>query len=143
VEPGSIRVARFAELTPRELYAVLRLRVDAFVVEQGCAYPELDGRDLEPDALHCWVEDEEGPVAYLRILRDAGGDRIGRVVTAPRGRGRGHAGRLLSEALARCRRPVTIDAQAHLEAWYAGFGFRRDGEDFLEDGIWHVPMRVG
>jgi ElaA protein len=139
----AVRVARFDELTPHELYALLRLRVDAFVVEQGCAYPELDGRDLEPDAEHLWVSDDAGPVAYLRILRNPDGDRIGRVVTAPRGRRRGYAGHLLRAALARCGRPVTIDAQAQLEAWYATFGFRRAGANFLEDGIWHVPMRLG
>ena len=60
------RVKRFNELTPDELYAILKLRVDVFVVEQCCPYPELDGRDR--DALHVWLEDEDGIAAYLRVM---------------------------------------------------------------------------
>src|SRR5690606_34048120 len=85
VNEPTVRVASFAELDAPTLYRLLKLRVDVFVVEQKCAYPELDGRDLEPETRHLWIEDGAGaPLAYLRVLREPdGAARIGRVVTAP------------------------------------------------------------
>jgi ElaA protein len=117
-----------------------------FVVEQACPYPELDGRDTEPETEHRWLPGADGaPVgAYLRVLTDAasGGRRIGRVVTAPASRGHGLAGRLVDAVLAdHGGGPLVLDAQAHLEHWYARWGFTADGPEFLEDGIPHVPMR--
>ncbi|WP_089404408.1 GNAT family N-acetyltransferase [Geodermatophilus saharensis] len=141
-----LRTARFAELTPFEVYGLCRLRVDVFVVEQQCPYPELDGRDVEPGTWHLWVPDdgeEDGAVlATLRVLDDGATRAIGRVATAAGARGRGLAARLvragidLSEGL-----PVTMGAQAHLEEWYGRFGFRVSGPGYVEDGIPHVPMR--
>jgi ElaA protein len=142
-EPA-LRVARFAELTTTELYGLLRLRVDVFVVEQECAYPELDGRDTEPGTVHVWYADGGGvPLAYLRVL-DADGDpaRIGRVVTAPAARGDGLAGRLLAAALELIgERDCVLAAQAHLTGFYGRYGFVGTGPEFLDDGIPHVPMR--
>jgi ElaA protein len=136
------RVAPFAELSAETLYALLRLRVDVFVVEQNCPYPELDGRDLEPGTRHVWLADGDRPVAYLRILADGPERaRIGRVCVAPAARGGGHARRLMTAALELIGdRPCVLDAQAHLVDFYAGFGFRRTGPEYLEDGIPHVPM---
>lgn len=141
-DPDAVRAAALRDLDPVVLYGLLRLRVDAFVVEQACPYPELDGRDVEPDALHLWVEADGAPAACLRLLEDPDGSaRIGRVVTAPAHRGRGLSAALVRAALARVPgRRVVLDAQAHLEGWYAGFGFAADGPGFLEDGIPHVPM---
>ena len=142
-----LRRAPFADLTPTELYALLRLRVDVFVVEQACPYPELDGRDLEPGTEHLWFEqDGPGPdrevLATLRVLDDGPSRAIGRVATAAGARGRGLAARLMEEALAGYGDgPLHLGAQAYLEAWYERFGFRRSGEGYVEDGIPHVPMR--
>ena len=137
-----LRRARFAELTGAEVYALLRLRVDVFVVEQQCPYPELDGRDLEPTTEHLWLAVEGGPVAILRVLDDGGSRAIGRVATAAAWRGRGLAARLVEQVVAdHGSGPLTLGAQAHLEGWYGRFGFRRDGEPYVEDGIPHVPMR--
>lgn len=137
-----LRRARFAELTGEEVYALLRLRVDVFVVEQRCSYPELDGRDLEPRTEHVWLETEGEPVAYLRVLDDGASRAIGRVATAAAWRGRGLAARLVRQVVAdHGDGPLTMGAQAHLEGWYAGFGFQRHGEPYVEDGIPHVPMR--
>ncbi|QBI22089.1 GNAT family N-acetyltransferase [Egibacter rhizosphaerae] len=129
-------------MAPGTLYRLLRLRVDVFVVEQGAAYPELDGRDLEPTAVHCWIERDGEPVAYLRVLDEAGGgSRVGRVVTAPSARGEGLATRLVEHVLERCcTPPVRLGAQSHLAEWYGRFGFVRTGETYEEDGIPHVPM---
>ena len=139
-----IRTAAFADLDVATLYALLRLRVDVFVVEQACAYPDLDGRDVESSALHCWIEDDAGPVAALRILRDPdGAARIGRVVTAPRARHHGLAAALLRHALTvTAPAPVVLGGQRYLEDWYRSFGFEVDGPEYEEDGIPHVPMRL-
>lgn len=134
-----------ADLPPLTLYAILRLRVDVFVVEQECAYPELDGRDAEPTAVQLWAQEDGEVLATLRVLHDPEGRgedrRIGRVATAASARGRGLAGELMRRALAMCEgRTVRLDAQAHLAGWYGRFGFAADGPEFLEDGIPHVPM---
>jgi ElaA protein len=138
-----LRIARLADLDPSTLYALLKLRVDVFVVEQACAYPELDGRDTEPDALHVWLERGGAPAAYLRILRDAdGAARIGRVVVAKDARGDRLADRLMAAALDLIGdRPAVLEAQTYLAEFYARHGFVATGPEYLEDGIGHVPMR--
>ncbi|MBY0689918.1 GNAT family N-acetyltransferase [Microbacterium marinilacus] len=152
----SIHAAPVSEIPPLTLYEILRLRVDVFVVEQECPYPELDGRDVEPTALHLWATDGDRVVATVRLLHDPEGRgedrRIGRVATAPDARGRGVAGELMRRALELCAdrpaddtaapaaRTVRLDAQSHLSGWYGRFGFTTDGPEFLEDGIPHVPM---
>ncbi|SFL10865.1 GNAT family N-acetyltransferase [Geodermatophilus ruber] len=140
--PPRLRTARFAELTPFELYALCRLRVDVFVVEQRCPYPELDGRDAEPATVHLWFEDDSGVLATIRVLDEGERRTIGRVATAASARGRGLAGRLLEAGIELCGdAPISLGAQAHLEGWYGTFGFRRSGPGYVEDGIPHVPMR--
>jgi predicted GNAT family N-acyltransferase len=137
-----LRRAGFAELTPFEVYALCRLRVDVFVVEQECPYPELDGRDTEPTTVHLWLESDGQVAATIRVLDDGATRAIGRVATAAPYRGRGLAARLMAEGIALCEGfPVTLGAQAHLEGWYEQFGFRRAGPGYVEDGIPHVPMR--
>lgn len=142
----AIEIARFVDLAAATLYEILALRAEVFVVEQACAYLDIDGRDTETTTLHLFVRDDDQRdtvVAYLRVLCEPDGTRkIGRVVTAPGARSRGLAAKLVTEAVAQAASAdVVIDAQAQLEQWYAGFGFVVDGEPFLEDGIAHVPMR--
>ena len=137
-----VHVAQTADLDAVTLYGLLRLRVDVFVVEQACAYPELDGRDLEPTTRHFWTADAAGPTAYLRLLEDGSSARIGRVCTRVDARGAGLAALLMRSALDLCAGlDVVLDAQSHLAGWYAGFGFEADGPEFVEDGIAHTPMR--
>ena len=138
-----VRAAAFADLDPVLAYGLSRLRSAVFVVEQDCPYLDLDGRDLEPATVHLWVAAPGGePVAALRLLDDGEAARIGRVVVAPAHRGRGLARALMLAALERVgERACVLDAQAHLEHWYARFGFAATGPEFLEDGIPHVPMR--
>jgi ElaA protein len=139
-----VHVASFHELSPATLYALLRLRVDVFVVEQACAYPELDGRDTEAGTRHCWIEQDGRVVACLRLLAEADGAvRLGRLATAEDGRGRGLAGRLVRHALGLAGRPVVAAVQVRLVDWYGRFGFAVDGTEYVEDGIAHVPMRLG
>jgi ElaA protein len=128
------------------LYRLLALRVAVFVVEQRAAYPDLDGRDVEPGAELLWSEEDGAVLATARVLREPAAMRIGRVATAPAARSRGVASGLMRLAVARCGElapglPILLDAQEHLAPWYARFGFVVDGPRFLEDDIPHVPMR--
>jgi ElaA protein len=142
----SLHAASPRELSLVEAYPILRLRVDVFVVEQECPYPELDGRDLEPTAIWLWATEETGAVtATLRVLTDDDGRaRIGRVATAAAARSNGTASELLRYALdsLSAERAVTLDAQSQLEGWYARFGFVRSGNEYVEDGIPHIPMTL-
>jgi ElaA protein len=139
-----VRDAALAELDPRALYGILALRAAVFVVEQDCVYLDPDGRDLEPDARQLWIEQDGVVVATLRLLRDPDGcARIGRVATAAGSRGAGHAARLMRRALELVPDgDVVLGAQSYLADWYGQFGFARDGADYVEDGIPHLPMRL-
>lgn len=143
---GALRRCWGQDLDAATLYELLRLRVAVFVVEQSCPYPELDGRDLAAQTRHFWLKETSGEViATLRLIEENPGGRklfrIGRVCTKQTARGHGHTTRLLRAALAdvgghRC----AINAQTYLIQMYAGHGFAVDGDEFLEDGIPHVPM---
>jgi ElaA protein len=135
--------ALLRELEPATLYRILQLRTDVFVVEQDCAYPELDGRDLEDDARQLWIEHDGAVAATLRLLADLdGAARIGRVATRPDARGDGLAALLMTHALELAvGHDVVLEAQTYLTGWYARFGFVPDGDEYVEDGIPHVPMR--
>lgn len=141
----SVRVAGFDELDPTTAYRLWRLRSEVFVVEQACAYLDLDGRDTEPDTQHVWAEPATSPgapVAYLRVLDDGGVARVGRVVVAAPHRAAGLGTTLMTRAHQICgSRPVVLDAQSYLARWYAGLGYVQTGPEFLDDGIPHVPMR--
>lgn len=139
--------ARFNVLTVEHLYAILAARVDVFVVEQDCPYPELDG--LDHAALHLWATDETGRIAaYARIT--APGSRfaepsIGRVLTTLDYRGTGLGRELMERAigLGQARYPgadLRISAQQHLERFYAGLGFAFVHGPYPEDGIPHIEM---
>ena len=137
-----VRVAAFDELDARTAYLLWQLRESVFVVEQECAYAELDGRDLEPATRHVWAADDNGPVGYLRVLDDGDHARIGRVLVARPRRGQGLSSVLMRAALDLIGdRPSVLDAQSPLAGWYATFGYHQDGDEFVEDGIPHVPMR--
>jgi ElaA protein len=145
----SLRRAWAKDLDTPTLYALLKLRVEVFVVEQATPYPELDGRDLSADTRHFWLEAADGDViATLRLMEEhAGGEkgfRIGRVCTKRTARGHGHANRLLQAVLAEVGDyPCRINSQTYLEDMYRQHGFVRDGDEFLDDGIPHVPMVRG
>ena len=132
----------FLDLDASTAYAVWRLRQQVFVIEQECPYPDLDGRDLEDGTRHVLLRDDGELVGYARVLDDGDEWRIGRVVLARSVRGRGLADPLLEKALEVCSdRPVVMDAQTPLRAWYERFGFEVVGPEFLDDGIPHLPMR--
>ena len=139
----------FGELTARQWHDIARLRVEVFVVEQECAYPDFDGRDTEASTRHYWIagrdvgEPELEIACYARALADSGGgSRIGRIVTHPQARGNGLAGAIIKHFLATITGPWSLDAQARLEGWYASFGFRASGPQFDDWGMPHIPMRL-
>lgn len=143
--PVTYHRAAAADIPSETLYRMLWLRLRVFVVEQRAAYPELDGRDIEPGAELMWASDGDEVLSTLRILRDPAQMRIGRVATDAAARGRGIAAELMLLAVARCEErepglPIVLDAQSQLADWYARFGFAVSGPAFSEDDIPHVPM---
>lgn len=137
-------VKRFEELTTTELYDILRLRVNVFVVEQRCPYPELD--DCDQAALHVLLRDEEGIEAYLRVL-DKGVKgpyaAIGRVIAVRRRMG--HGSMILQAGIDAARERfgadrIYVEAQTYARGLYEKRGFRPISEEFLEDGIPHIKM---
>lgn len=137
----------FDALTLAELYALLQLRSEVFVVEQACAFQDIDGHD--PAALHLLGHTAAGELAAYARLFDAGRSyaqvSIGRVVTSPRYRRQGLGRQLLLQALTQCEaqfgsQPIKIGAQLYLRAFYESFGFAQQGEGYLEDGIPHIYM---
>lgn len=130
------------ELTAAELYELLCLRVDVFVVEQTCAYPETDGRDLLPTTWHNWIVDQDGKIAAtVRLLTDCTPAQIGRVATRADQRGDGMAAELVLAAHDRCDGASFLEAQSYLVAWYGQLGWTVTGDEFVEDGIPHRPMK--
>ena len=139
---ATVRRASGADISTSDLYAALALRAAVFVVEQECAYLDPDGRDLDPTTDHLWLDQDGAMVSYVRVLREPDGTlRIGRVVTDPAHRGGHLAGRLLDAATQGVTVAMVLNAQSHVTGVYARHGFVRDGEDFLDDGIPHTPMR--
>ncbi|MFG6490433.1 GNAT family N-acetyltransferase [Roseateles sp. BYS78W] len=138
----------FAELGVQQLYDALALRSQVFVVEQNCVFLDIDG--LDPQTLHLLGHGDDGALnAYARLIPPgvkAPDALIGRVVTSPAARGGGTGRALMAEAVARCERlwpghAIALHAQAHLERFYASFGFVPAGEPYIEDGIPHIEMR--
>lgn len=139
-----LQVKRFEELTAEELYAILKLRVNVFMLEQQCLYPELD--DCDQQALHVWLSDEEGIEAYLRVL-DRGVKSpyaaIGRVIAVRRRMGLGT--RIVRAGIDAAREvfgadKIYLEAQTYAKGLYEKLGFRQISEEFLEDGIPHIRM---
>ncbi|MGV0817956.1 GNAT family N-acetyltransferase [Martelella sp. AMO21009] len=142
----TVDIARLDALTPGELHDLLRLRIDVFVVEQNCPYPEIDGKD--PEALHLRLLEDGRLAAYARIFAadpSKSEARIGRVVVAPDYRGQRLGERIMREAIAACEKrspgaAIAISAQAHLQRFYGTLGFSVTSAEYLEDGIPHVDM---
>lgn len=138
----------FANLTTTQLYELLRLRAEVFVVEQNCVYQDLDDKDQQ--AVHLLGQTEDGRLAaYTRILNKGVSypdyASIGRVITAPFARGQGLGRPLMQESVkvlyARFgQQPIKLSAQAHLQKYYGSLGFVGVGEIYDEDGIPHRAM---
>lgn len=147
----------FDALTPAELYALLRLRSEVFVVEQQCIFQDMDNSDAQAMHLLGWgVGPEAGAstggvaplLAYARCFGPGvkyAEASIGRVITAPAARSSGLGHVLMREAVRAVQahwapQAIRIGAQAHLHAFYGQHGFAREGEPYMEDGIPHIEM---
>ncbi len=140
----------FEQLDAPALYQALELRQQVFILEQQCLYPDIDAYDLDAWHLLGWrgVDGRRELAAYLRCL--APGAKfpemsLGRVLTAQAARGLGIGKLLLAEGIARATgqfpgHPIRIGAQARLERFYRGFGFRTVSAPYDEDGIAHIDM---
>ena len=142
---ATVHRAWAADLEADMLYALLKLRVDVFVVEQKCPYPELDGRDLEPRARHYWLSGGGSPEPLLgcvRLLKEPEGHyRIGRLCTAQSVRGHALGKQLMEAVLAEVGDgECVLHAQSYVVAFYQDYGFVVEGAPFEEDGIEHVRM---
>lgn len=136
----------FSQLTVHELYAILRLRIDVFVVEQNCPFQDADNKDQQ--AYHLMGHADKELVAYSRLL-GAGISypeaSIGRVVTASFARHSGIGKKLMIESIDTIYRlygqqPIRIGAQLYLKRFYESFGFQQSSEMYLDDGIEHIEM---
>ena len=144
----NLYIKTFQELTTKELYEILRVRAEVFVVEQNCIYQDLDEKDM--DSLHLFYEKDGRIQAYLRIfIKDPKTKlvQIGRVLTTMETRGTGLGLEILEEGLKSAGRhfeaeEVYIEAQCYAIGFYEKVGFQVTSEEFLEDGIPHVEMRV-
>jgi ElaA protein len=139
-------IKHYNELSADELYEILKLRVNVFVVEQNCPYNELDDKDK--NAYHVYMRDENGIFAYLRVL-DRGVSyedvSIGRVISTRRRQGIGTL--ILKEGIRVaidkfCADRITISAQLYARGLYEGVGFVQTGGEYLEDDIPHARMEL-
>ena len=136
----------FHELENGELYQILKLRTDVFVVEQNCPYPELDNKDLE--AIHVFCLENDEAIAVARLLPPGiSYDEwsLGRIATHIKSRGSGLGKSLMTHLMTYMsvnhpEAAIRISAQSHLERFYNDFGFHATGKAYLEDGIPHIEM---
>jgi len=140
---------KFDELTLDEFHNILQLRINVFIVEQNCPFPELDGKDKR--AYHLFAFKEDNPteiIAYTRIFKP--GDyykkaAIGRVVVHPDFRKDGLGYKLIVKSVSQIKKlfkttSIKIGAQTYLKKFYNSLGFIKEGEDYIEDGIPHIYM---
>jgi len=136
----------FSELNTDELYQILRLRTEVFVVEQNCVYQDLDNKDQK--AIHIYYKENDEIVAYTRIFKS--GDyyknpSIGRVVVSKKKRGKQLGKKIMIYSIEYIKKnlkgeKIELSAQKYLDKFYKDLGFYKIGEDYLEDGIPHQRM---
>lgn len=131
---------RFDELSTQELFEIYHARTAVFVLEQNCAYQEVDHKDLQ--AVHFFAKNL---TAYCRLIPADDGVHIGRVLVIKEARGAGLARELVQKAMDYCQvyfpnQPIHAQAQSYLQAFYESFGFTAVSAVYLEDGIPHLDM---
>ena len=141
------KIKRFEALSTLEMYSILKLRSEVFVVEQNCVYQDIDGKDMK--ALHLFGEDDGKIIAYSRLFNV--GDyfenaSIGRVVVAENCRNKKYGHDLMREAISAIEThfqeiKITISAQLYLKKFYESHGFVQTSETYLEDDIPHIEMK--
>ena len=140
------KIKKFDELTTKELYEILRICAEVFVVEQDCVYQDLDSKD--EDAYHLFGEEKGDVVSYLRILQKGvvyQETAIGRVLTKKSYRKKWLSREMVQRAIDFITNDIVeneirISAQAYLLKFYESFGFETTSDVYLEDGIEHIEM---
>ena len=136
----------FDSLDSRTLFTIIRARIDVFVVEQQCPYPELDDVDIAANTMHLYTLYNDQLQNYARCYeKNKHYSAIGRVLVSESARGKGQATLLVNEAINCCKRhwperDIYIGAQTYLLEFYRSFGFEDYGNEYLEDGIAHQDM---
>lgn len=142
-----IRIKQFNELDRLELYRIIQLRINVFIVEQNCPYPDLDDKDLVSNHVMIWKGDEL--IAVTRLVPPGisypNYASTGRVATHANYRGSGLGKLVMTESIKACEElfsgyNIKISAQAYLVAFYTALGFDKIGEEYLEDNIPHIAM---
>lgn len=136
----------FNDLTNDQLYKILQLRNEVFIVEQNCPYQDTDNKDQQSFHLMGWINNDLA--AYARLLPNGVSYEyisIGRVITSPKYRNSGAGKALMNEAIQRCemlfgKQPIKIGAQLYLKRFYNNLGFLQTSDTYLEDGIAHIEM---
>ncbi len=139
-------VKTFSELSIQELYQILRLRSDVFVVEQECVYQDLDNKDQ--NAIHIFQKEENQIIAYTRVFKKGdyySNPSIGRVVVKKTHRGKDYGKRIMEASIKYVKnnlegKLIELSAQKYLDKFYRDLGFYVEGEEYLEDGIPHQRM---
>ncbi|WGL16811.1 GNAT family N-acetyltransferase [Microbulbifer bruguierae] len=150
IQPYTFEWSSFDQLTPSELYEILRVRQEVFTVEQDCPYQDADGKDQHAWHLVCWDSDTSSPtaLAYLRVVfpgKKYPEPSIGRVLTSKAVRGTGIGKALMECAIEHTQReypgaPIRISAQLYLKKFYGDLGFKQVSQPYDEDGIPHIEM---
>ena len=139
-------VKTFSELSIQELYQILRLRSDVFVVEQECVYQDLDNKDQ--NAIHIFQKEENQIIAYTRVFKKGdyySNPSIGRVVVEKTHRGKDYGKKIMEASIKYVKnnldgKLIELSAQKYLDKFYRDLGFYVEGEEYLEDGIPHQRM---
>ena len=143
------QLTEFDKLAPIDLYHIIQLRIEIFIIEQNCIYQDLDDKDKA--GLHMMGKENDELVSYVRLLPEGiSYDKyvsIGRVVIKEKARKKGHGYKLMGKAIEYCNelwpgRPIKISAQAHLMGFYNQCGFTEMGDIYHEDGIPHIAMVI-
>lgn len=139
-------IKKYNELTLNELYEILKVRSEVFVVEQNCVYQDVD--DLDQYAIHIYLRDKDGIQAYLRVIEAGKAHEevaIGRVLISQQKRRCGLATKILFAGIEEAKKQmnaskIKIEAQTYAKSLYENIGFKQCSDEFLEDGIPHIEM---
>ena len=145
LDTKNIKIKSFDQLTKKELYAILALRIQVFCVEQNCPYQDIDYQDI--DATHVFLKDADSIMAYARIIHENENKaHIGRVVVNDNYRKHGYATLIMQNCIQLIKQNKTkniiISAQSYLKDFYRNLGFVNTGKYYLEDDIPHEQMQI-
>lgn len=144
----NLEIKKFDKLTTKELYDILKVRLEVFIIEQGSFYNDADGRDFDSD--HLMIKEDGKLLAYLRIIKPGiayDECSLGRVLVIKEARGRGLAKKIVKNGIDHVinswnEKKIKIAAKNYLREFYKSFGFKPISEVYLEDGITHVNMSL-